>query len=282
MNNLSDKVLQKISKNKLKSHSRIYFLLKWWFLRLFIFATFLAGALILAIMGRVFLYSDISFGDVLSGGYFAHFIKIAGLIWVALLVLLIAVLRLEIWVDKYGYRLGWIRAVAVPLIAMILFAGGFYATKSDLYFANNLNKIFTGQSLQQMRVNMWHQPEKGLLVGSLLSDNSDYINTEFKFIDIEGRIWSIQGDGLSGIDEVILDNSPLVVIAGNIVADDKVFACAVKPIPTDLNHNTLRVKIRQELQDRNLPLDKRRGFFGGMLRSNETNQNFLRSYKCGE
>jgi len=280
MNKIDKKVLQKIKKENIKPTSGWVFAIKWSLLKALIVLSLIFASLAFAVLLKIVMQGDFAFAQMLSGGYFIHFVQLAGLLWLGFLLLFMALLRYEVYKSKYGYRIEGYKVGALALLLTLLLGSLIYKTQMNSFAELVVSKVLPYTSFEKKLQAMWHNPQRGLYEGSLLQDYFEGMQ-EVDFIDIKGNIWTLDLSNLGIIDKIILKHSPSIVILTKEPSGKVLRVCAVKPAPQVKDALHFKKDMLKEIQERaSKEQEERKGLFKAWLNSDETKRNFLRKSNC--
>ncbi len=283
MNNLEKKVLEKIKREKIKPKKHLFFAIKWIAIKILIASSLILSAFTFSVILKIVLQGNFAYAKLLSGGYFMHFVQLAGLLWLGLLFLFMVFVRLEVYKSKYGYRIYGYKVSIITLSISLLLGVFIYNYRLDYVAENIMGKILPYASFKKRQEQIWHQPTKGLYLGTTLQDYDEKM-TALDFIDINGQIWRLDLNNISKIDKIILKYSPKIVILAQKSTTGTLKVCAIKPAPTPRNINFKDEMLEEIKLKAGTDMENRKGLFlkwkNIVDTDNETKNNFLRKYKC--
>ncbi len=227
MKNLSEKITEKIVQEKIRPKTRWFFLLKNYFIwTMFTLAVVLGGfAFVVIIFGvtsndwDIYKYLHESFGQylLLTLPYY----------WVGLMILFLGVAAYYYRHTSTGYRhkvylivLGSIGGSF--LLGMILYTFGL-GDKLENIFANKLPYY---NNFIDQRIEMWTQPEKGLLSGKIL----EVVDSEnIKLRDLTRKEWLVDIKNVDDEQKKLIRKSEIIKVIGEKEGKDEFKAVEIRP-----------------------------------------------------
>jgi len=191
--NISKMILEKIKGEKIMPASRWKFILKNYFLWLFIVLAIVIGSLSAAII--LFMLGNNDWDLFRRGGgwwqFIAHTIPY---FWIVILLGVILAADYNFKHTKSGYRYHIFNILAGIIAISFIIGGIIYITG----FSDDLEEMAAQQvpyynKLVGHRYQFWNQPERGLLAGDVILVISPY---EFNLVDITEHEWTVMGDQL--------------------------------------------------------------------------------------
>ena len=227
MQNLSDKITQKIKQEKIKPKARWLFLLKNYFIwGVFVAAVALGGlAFVVIIFGvttndwDIYKYLHQSFGQYL-------FLTLP-YYWVGLMMIFLGIAAYYYRHTSVGYKykvyfilLGSI--VASFLLGIILYAFGL-GEKLENTFANKLPYY---NNFIDHRIEMWSQPESGLLSGKI----SGVVDLESIILrDLARKDWLVNIKNIDDEQRKLIEKSRIIKVIGKKEGEDEFRAVEIRP-----------------------------------------------------
>ncbi len=171
---LSQKIIEKISKEKITPKARWRFLLKDYFVWGAGVASLIVGAMAVAVVLYMFKNSGWDLYRQSGGGLAKFLVASLPYFWLIFLGVFILVFDYNLHHTKKGYRYSLKTILGVSVLASVLLGGVFYNTGLgkgiDKLFSENVP--FYKQMLQH-RVLMWQNPKTGLLAGVVIEVKGD-------------------------------------------------------------------------------------------------------------
>jgi len=227
MKNLADKIASKIKSEEIKPKSKWIFLLKDYFIWSIFGFSIIIGGLAFVVILFIFTTSDWDMHRYLEGGFGMHFLTVLPRLWIGTLILFLLVAYYNYRHTKSGYRYKAYLVVLASVIMSIAIGTGLFfmglGSKIEQFFANNLP--YYGGYMQH-RVEMWNQPEKGLLAGEIVKIKSDDV-LEVK--DFNNTIWQIDVSDALWRGGSVTQVGKQIKIIGTKKTDNEFIAQEVRP-----------------------------------------------------
>lgn len=237
---LSEKVLEKIEKEKIKPFPRILFLLKEYSVWILFAITLLVGGLSTSVLIFVFKNNDWDMIGKAERGFFNQLVFTLPYFWIILLIVLLLVSFYEFKKTKIGYKYNPLVIFVASIIFSVILGSITHAlgggSKIEKDFAEKIP--FYENTLMPMQA-AWHNPDGGSIAGQIF-EVEDEENFTIK-------------DRVQGVWKIICENCPFVIAPGQKV---KVFGEIKEPGVFIANEIRPLVGPRDMLQ---LPLKDRCG-----------------------
>jgi len=186
---LSEKVFATIKEKKIQQKAKWTFLLRDYVVRIFGIMSLLVGGLAFSVI--IYMMQNNSWGEYsyVSDSFLQFIFLTLPYFWIVFLVLFVVIADYNIRHAKKGYRYR-LPVVVLGSVMVSLVLGGFFynigmgqaiddvLSKNTKYYEQFINPGFK----------MWHNPEKGLLSGKIISLESE---NELEFEDIEAKRWLV-------------------------------------------------------------------------------------------
>ncbi|MFA7600905.1 MAG: hypothetical protein WCY43_01590 [Patescibacteria group bacterium] len=207
LNNLEDKIIKKIEKEKLKPLSRSFFVFKkiiFWILTS-IFLLF--AGLSLSVMFLIIKHGDWDIYHFLGSSPGTFFLKAFPYFWLlgVLVFLILTLIKTKKADGTYAYP--FIYQSIIGMLIVTILASGFYLSgmsqKTEAYLSSN--KLY--RKANYIR-SSWENPEKGLLAGTLKIKNNVFILKDFSEIE---WVLVLPENNLTG-KELLIDNDKIKII----------------------------------------------------------------------
>ena len=188
MKNFSDKIANKIKKENIKPKSKLVFLLKDYFIWSIFGVAIVIGGLAFVVMLFLLTSNDWDIHQHLDKSFWEYLLISLPYFWISILVLFLLLAYYNYRHTKEGYRYKTYLIVFGSVIMSIVIGTGLFflgmGNKIEQIFADNLPYY---NNFTQHRIEMWNQPEKGLLAGEIIEFNDDVL----KLKDFKKNIWKI-------------------------------------------------------------------------------------------
>jgi len=210
LNNLEDKIIKKIEKEKLKPLSHSFFVV-----RKIVFWLMISILLILAGLSSSVMFLIIKHGDwdiyrFLGSSQITFFLKAFPYFWLLGIIIFLGIslnkTRKADGTYNYPFIYQSLAGIAIALtLAVIFFASGL-SQKTETY----LSDINIYRKTNYLR-SSWENPEKGLLAGTLKIVNNEFILKDFSEVE-----WTLILPKNNFIGEELLINNDKIKIIGEI------------------------------------------------------------------
>ena len=186
---LSNKILNRIKKEKVTPKPRWYFILIHTLLGTAILSSMIIGSIAVAIIIRHCTLTDWELAHQFTGGHLHSFFMFIPYIWIIFIGFSILLADLLFKHTKKGYRIEPWKIISASIVLSIIGGGLFFITKADKPIENELRKNIPPYVQWEKRRNrMFIVPEKGALAGELTEIKSD---KEWILIDFKNKQWSV-------------------------------------------------------------------------------------------
>jgi len=194
MDNLGDRILQKIKEEHIAPKPRWQFLLKDYFIWFLFLIALLLGSLAFCVALYVLSSNDWDLYHYLHTTLVGHILISIPYLWIGFLALFVCIAYYNFKYTKSGYRRETYFIVGLSVVGS-LFLGGFLYTlgvgeKIEDFVAASV-PVYEKIACCSNRKDIWDQPANGLLAGEIVSV-MDERNFELK--DFSGSAWQIQED----------------------------------------------------------------------------------------
>jgi hypothetical protein len=203
MESVSDKVIEKIKKEKIYPTPRWHFLLKNYVLWSGFFLSVIFGSLAISLIIHYSRENDWDIYPYLGEGNLQFIAESIPYLWIMFMLAFVGVAYYNCRHTQSGYRY---RAYYILLSSLFLsfifgYAGYAMGIGKDIDdILSDKTNCNCGMAARQKMI--WSQPDKGLLSGRIIEVRMD---ENFNLEDFDGNIWEVR-DGEMGWEEVILRN----------------------------------------------------------------------------
>lgn len=112
--------------------------------------------------------------------------------WIGILFIFILLSILVFKKSERGYKYHWIKLFGFNTLASILLGTLFYLAGGGHQLEHAFaERVSTYESVQEMKLKSWMQPENGFLAGTIIELNE----TSFQMEDFNGKLWDISFEG---------------------------------------------------------------------------------------
>lgn len=251
MEDLSQKVLNKIKEDKLCPTPRWQFLCKNWFIwTLGILALFIGG-LAMSVVIFMIVNNEWDLATYVSDSRAVFIAATLPYAWIILLGAFIVLADYQIRNTKRGYRIGTIYLVAGSLGLSTLLGGVFYvAGAGEIIDDAFIKHVPYYADVGNRRGHMMMQPERGVVGGLIV--NVEGQNFELRAID--RTVWMVDSTGAKIIGKVQLVPGRHVIVIGEDMKENSIHAKYVKELRPGNGQRQFTPpefeKIRHELRTR--------------------------------
>lgn len=194
MDDLSQSIINKIKKKKIKPYPRWKFILKnysWWFAGIL---SVLVGSLASSVVFYMLINNDWDIYKHLGTSLFSFILISAPYFWLIFLIIFIFLADYYLKNTKHGYRFSLIKIASLSMLVSLVLGAIFYNVGVAEFIDNRFSEtvpIYNNLGLNKEKI--WLQPEKGLLGGVILEIKS---NNNFTIKDLNNKTWQIKADNL--------------------------------------------------------------------------------------
>jgi len=189
MTKLSNKILEKIKKEKVIPKSRWYFILMHTLLGTAILTSIIIGGIAVAIVIRHLTITDWEFTHQFTGGHIRSFFLIIPYVWIVFIGLTIFLADILFKHTKKGHRIELWKLVASSIAISMVLGGIFYISKADKPIEAGLrNNLRPYEQWENMRNQVFAAPERGILAGEIIHISSD---KEWIIVDFKNKKWFV-------------------------------------------------------------------------------------------
>lgn len=231
-NSLSDKILERIEKEKIEPLSRLRLRLQndgfWilWLLSILIGAAAVAGTLF------VFLHSDWMFYDAIYDSLFDFIFDTLPFVWILTLLVFLLLAHQNIRHTKYGYRYPFRAIIALSGLSSVIIGVCLYVIGLGHFIDHSIGSYIPLHiSAVEIHETRWNNPEKGLIAGTVTFLAPDF--TVIELTSFDGHKWRMGGESLINIDHRILEENTKIRVVGiaetNGLDPDLFHPCLILP-----------------------------------------------------
>jgi len=225
--NLYQKVIEKIRNKEIKPKSRWHFLLKNYLIWAGGALALIISAGAFSVMTYLFKYNDLSLRHQINKNYFELLFLTLPYFWMVFLVVFIFIIYYNIKHTKKGYRYPlWLIAIISFLGSLLLGIGFSWAGLGEKIDQTFLKGVPLYAEFINPQVDFWSHPEEGRLVGlcfSLVEDN------QFQLIDKNSQGWVVTLSDEIKNQELLNINQPVRVL-GKQISDSEFLAEIILPL----------------------------------------------------
>ncbi len=227
---LSQAVLQKIKKEKIKPLSRRYWQMRevfWWFL---IFSQLMIGSLAVAVSILYLSHWDFVLAKRAVGNTLQYLVSSTPLIWPLLLLGSVLFVEYGFGRTKKGFRFRRRNVILVTVLTSVFFGVMLYNFRIAEHVDKQIAKYWSFyDDLSERKMRLWTRPDEGFLFGVPLLPAGDEKFSNFSLLDPEGNFWRINSPDLTTEEREILFLSDKVRLLGSRTARREFRLCRVLP-----------------------------------------------------
>ncbi|MBU0661379.1 hypothetical protein KKG22_04360 [Patescibacteria group bacterium] len=222
---LGQKVLDTIQQKQVKPLPKVWFLGKesfWWG---GVTVSILAAFASMAVFVFILFSQDWDIGSELGRGWIPFILRVFPFFWMLMIILLVYLIYISLrhTSSGYKYKTSMIILLSVIIIAGVgiglHFLGGGQKTEE---FAQRHMPVYG--AIHQQRMQLWHQPERGFLAGSIVAIEGKHVCI---LEDLGKNIWHVQ---LKDVDKPIILHIGMQVKVRGIVGNEQwFFAESIRP-----------------------------------------------------
>ena len=212
-NSLSEKILNRIEKERIQPASKITFQIKnqlFWFLWII---SILIGALAVAATFFVIFHSDWQTYNATYQGFFDFIFHSLPYIWILTLLIFLLLAHQNLRHTKYGYRYSKAPIILLSITISLIVGSSLYSFGVGEILDKALGSYipFYEPAMNNLQ-GRWNKPEKGLIAGEVTNIAPDF--SAFTVHSFDDKTWVIDGKDLLHIDHLILSENDFVKVVG--------------------------------------------------------------------
>lgn len=214
-----NKVLEKIKRDKIEPKAKWHFLLKDW-LVWFLFGLSMAiGALATAVSIFHLKNSDWEIYNRVPGGSVNFLFQVLPYFWLIIFILFVIVAYFNFKHTKTGYRYNILIVISVSLFLTLCLGALAFRIGWGERLENSLSSgVSFYPGLEHRRARMWARPGEGFLAGEILSVGEK----DFALLDLEDKEWTVSIEQAKLPPVFIIKVGDIVRVVGQ-KKDDSVF-----------------------------------------------------------
>lgn len=227
MDDLKKSVVGKIKKDNIKPNPRWKFLLRDYVFWAVFGAAVLLGGLAFSVVLFFLLERDWDIYKYLDKSFFEYLFLSIPYFWIIILTAFSGVAYYNWKHTKRGYKFNPYLIVLLSILISLFLGSGLYAAglgeKMDEVFAENMPCCY--ESFMERRLNVWSQPEKGLLSGEVVERKNDLLRIE----DWGGNEWEVLIDEALMMGSVEMEKGGKLKIVGKKRSENIFEAQQIRP-----------------------------------------------------
>ncbi len=232
-NNLSEKVLKMIKKDKIKPKPRWEFLLKNYVIWLAGFMALLIGGLATAVIIHMFKNNDWDVYKYINDSLAGFIFVTLPYFWLVFLGIFIFVIYYNFKHTRTGYRYQLSTLVVAVIFISVILGSLFYQLGLGRAVDDVLgDKLPLYRQFLNQRQKIWRQPERGLLAGVVTAINAP---NDFYLRDFGGQQWYVFGREADIFGPVMIAPGNSLKIVGDIVGEmefrAEIIGPFIRPLP---------------------------------------------------
>lgn len=244
MKNLSDKILNKISRKEIKPIPRGFFVLKNYGFWLLAFLFVVIGSLSVSLLSYNIISKDWDIYGRLNESLLGFIISSLPYLWILVSIISIIIVVFNLEHSKNGYRYSPLKFILLSLTISIVLGLAGYGLGLGQKLDDTIGKIFpTYSTVEAQKQRTWNQPSKGLFSGKILSTEKDI----FRLEDFSGKVWTVNYSGAIVKGNSMIQAGSQVKVIGTISDQNNIDASEIRPWGNMMNgrSNGHRVNINE-------------------------------------
>jgi len=240
MNNLSDRILEKLKEAKITPKSKWKFLLKDYLVWISGVLSLVIGSISFAVAIFLIRYNDWGMGKQMVGSFWKFTLLTLPYFWIICLGIFTFLLYLNFKYTKNGYKHSFYNVVFGIILLSVVFGTLFYSVGLGQAIEDTFaRKIPFYRTHLDPRIRTWDQPEKGFLIGEIkeLNDKGILIKNP------KGKEWLIKN-----LPNKNLKRGEMLKVIGEKLDDENFKASDIKPFIE--KRKNLFQKMRERINER--------------------------------
>lgn len=228
MNNLSDKIIEKIEKEGISPKPKWEFLLKDGFLwGGFVFSV-LMGAVSISVILFFVKTGDLDIYKAVYGSFFSAVASVIPFFWVLLLLAFSVFSYLNFRKTERGYKINFLYVVLSSVVLSVVFGALLFQFGTAKWLHSQLTlKIPFYERFQPRHEMRWMKPSEGLLIGVVSEFESDFA---LKLIDLDRKIWLVNYEKAKLPKRFRPEISTMIKILGKKMGEGEFDAFEIRPL----------------------------------------------------
>ena len=170
--------------------------------------------------------TDFNLISHLSHSKVEMFLGLLPFFWIVTLLIFLFVAVMVFRGSKNGYKFNWTRLLVTSTAASVLFGTIFFIGGGGLQLENAFSeKVSVYKSVHENKKELWMNPEKGLLSGTIEEISKDKI----RFIDFNNKMWDLDYSHASIAGMVQLRDGEQVKLIGEITSPNYFYVKEIRP-----------------------------------------------------
>jgi uncharacterized membrane protein YidH (DUF202 family) len=187
--NIAEQVLDTIKNKHLKPKPKWEFAVKNYLLWIITAISLLIGGFAFAVIIYMMTNNDWHLYRQASSSFLGFFFITLPYLWIIFLIIFAVFAHYNLRHTKKGYKLKLPVVLSSVIVMSILLGLLFY----NIGLAETIDNTFSSKvpyykTLMKHRVDLWNQPDKGILIGTIYEVHSE---SGFALKDIKGNIWQV-------------------------------------------------------------------------------------------
>jgi hypothetical protein len=227
MTKKTDQIFATLQEKKIKPKAKWKFLLKDYLLWGLFGLTILIGALAVSVIIFLLLDNDWQAHQYLNKSFLAYFFLSLPYIWFFILIILTGLAYFNYIHTKHGYRYNPWLIVGGSIVLSLLIGGLLFSIK----LGDKIDQVLYSQlpiykKMVVHKMDVWNQPEKGLLAGRIIKIDS---KDDFIIRDFNNREWQIIGNHIEIKERVNFQVGGTIKIFGELKTSSIFQAKEIRP-----------------------------------------------------
>ncbi len=216
-----DQIIQKIKQENIKPKPKYFFIFKKVLTWILLTITTIFGSYAFAFLFLKLFFIDFKYWYFFSDSYDKFIFYNLPLIWIALFIISLYLISYLFTKTSHGYRYSlFVIGIISIFVSMLL---GIFLAK---YIANTDSMM---HNLERERIERWHKPRSGLLLGEIILKEDKYLLLQ----DTHNKLWNIDIENILDDSKQVLEHDQPVSVIGMYKNDQYFTACQILPFNTD-------------------------------------------------
>ncbi|MDX9970569.1 MAG: hypothetical protein RBS56_01530 [Candidatus Gracilibacteria bacterium] len=227
MNNLSEKIIEKIEKDGIFPKPKWEFLLKDTVLWVSFVLSVLMGAVSISVILFFVKTGDLDIYESVYGSVFSAVAGVIPFFWVLLLLGFSIIAFLNFKFTDRGYKMKYVYVFLTSIFLSLTIGALFFQSGMAKWFHGQLTDRLPFYDIFQPRHELkWMRPSEGLLVGVVVGFESEFV---FEFKDLERKTWLVDIKKAKIPKRFRPEISSMIKVLGRKVSEEKFEAFDLRP-----------------------------------------------------
>ena len=221
-----DQLIEKMKQMNIKPKPSWHFTAKGIFFWIVFIVSVILGALAFSIVLFSIQQTDFDLIAHMSHSRFEFILGLVPFFWIISLIIFLVTAMIGIKNSKKGYKFSYSSIVAFSASFSILLGTIFFIGGGAQWLENAFSvRVVLYEGVQEKKLNLWMQPEKGYLAGTIIQVNDN----SFELNDFTNHNWAVNIEQANIASAVIIVEGEKIKIIGEIVSKDNFQAYEIRP-----------------------------------------------------